>query len=52
VLLFESNLGWNGSGGVEALDLHRHSNVVNVLLADGAVITISRARLGTLRWEP
>jgi len=25
---------------------------VNVLLADGAVVPMSRSELGTLRWEP
>jgi prepilin-type processing-associated H-X9-DG protein len=53
VVLFESNLGWNGSGGAAQLKPHKHSSrTVNVLLADGAVVPMSRSELGTLRWEP
>jgi Domain of unknown function (DUF4190)/GYF domain 2 len=53
VVFFESNLGWNGSGGPEALKPHRHSlHRVNVLLANGTVATVSRSKLDTLRWEP
>lgn len=53
VLLFESDAGWNGSGGVGELKPHQHSSrTVNVLLADGAVMKIPRARFGTLRWDP
>ncbi len=53
VVLFQSDLGWNGSGGAEALKPHRHSRYsVEVLLADGAVTPIARSKLGTLRWDP
>lgn len=53
VMLFESDLGWNGAGGAGALKPHKHSSrVVNVAFADGSVHTISRSQLSTLRWEP
>jgi hypothetical protein len=53
VLLFESDAGWNGTGGAGDLRPHKHSSrTVNVALADGAVMQIPRSRLGTLRWEP
>jgi prepilin-type processing-associated H-X9-DG protein len=53
VLLFESEAGWNGTGGAENLKPHKHSDrSVNVALADGSVRPIPRSQLGTLRWEP
>ena len=53
VLLFESDPGWNGSGGAGALKPHKHSSrLVNVAFADGSVHTIPRSQLSTLRWEP
>ena len=53
VLLFESDAGWNGSGGAEVLQPHKHSGrLVNVAFADGSVHQIPRSRLSTLRWEP
>jgi prepilin-type processing-associated H-X9-DG protein len=53
VLLFESDAGWNGSGGPEVLKPHKHSGrLVNVALADGSVHQVARSRLSTLRWEP
>jgi hypothetical protein len=53
VLLFESDAGWNGTGGTGDLRPHKHSSrTVNVALADGAVMQIPRSQLGTLRWEP
>ena len=53
VLLFESDAGWNGTGGAEDIKPHKHSSSrVNVLLADGAVLQIRRSELSTLRWEP
>jgi prepilin-type processing-associated H-X9-DG protein len=46
VLLFESDAGWNGSGGPGALKPHQHSSrSVNVALADGSVQSIPRAQL-------
>lgn len=53
VLLFESDVGWNGSGGAGELKPHRHSyRSVTVAFADGSVRQIPRSQLGTLRWEP
>jgi prepilin-type processing-associated H-X9-DG protein len=53
VLLYESDAGWNGTGGAENLKPHQHSSrTVNVAFADGSVQQLSRSRLGTLRWEP
>ena len=53
VVLFESDTGWNGTGGADSLKPHKHSTSrVNVALADGAVMQIQRSQLGTLRWEP
>ena len=53
VVLFESDAGWNGTGGGDSLKPHKHSTSrVNVALADGAVMQIQRSQLGTLRWEP
>ncbi|NIM07541.1 MAG: DUF1559 domain-containing protein, partial [Armatimonadetes bacterium] len=43
VLLFESELGWNGSGGVEALPTEpRHAGFDNFAFADGHVMAIRR----------
>ena len=53
VMLFESDAGWNGSGGAGDLKPHRHSSrSVNLALADGSVMQVARSRLNTLRWEP
>jgi Domain of unknown function (DUF4190)/GYF domain 2 len=53
VVLFESDAGWNGTGGADTLKPHKHSTGrVNVALADGAVMQIQLSQLGTLRWEP
>jgi hypothetical protein len=53
VMLFESDAGWNGSGGPGDLKPHTHSSrTVNVVLAGGAVMQIPRAQFDTLRWEP
>jgi len=53
VLLFESDLGWNGSGGPEALKPHKHSTRwVNVAFADGSVEAVPRGTITLLRWEP
>ena len=55
VLLFESDAGWNGSGGAAELKPHRHSTrsgSVNVAFGDGSIRSVPRSQLGTLRWEP
>jgi hypothetical protein len=52
VWLFESDAGWNGTGGADSLKSHKHSSrSVSVALADG-VLQIQLSQLGTLRWEP
>jgi prepilin-type processing-associated H-X9-DG protein len=53
VMLFESDLGWNGGAGPGALKPHKHSSqYVNVALADGSVKAVPRSQLKTLRWDP
>jgi prepilin-type processing-associated H-X9-DG protein len=53
VLIFESQAGWNGAGGAERLALRHHSSgIVNVAFADGAVRSLTRSQLSTLRWDP
>ncbi|HEU5397500.1 MAG TPA: DUF4190 domain-containing protein [Verrucomicrobiae bacterium] len=54
VLLFESDLGWNGSGGVDAVagTRHGHGHASIVTFADGHVELVDQSRLNTLRWEP
>jgi hypothetical protein len=53
VLLFESDAGWNASGGPGELKPHKHSaRTVSVALVNGAVMQIPRSQLSTLRWDP
>ena len=53
VVLFESDAGWNGTGGADSLKPHKHSTGrLNVALTDGAVMQIQLSKLGMLRWEP
>ncbi|MBI3851836.1 MAG: DUF4190 domain-containing protein [Verrucomicrobia bacterium] len=53
VLLFESDGGWNGTGGSEQLVAHQHSTrTVNVAFADGSVAQWPRSQLSSQRWEP
>jgi len=53
VMLFESDRGWNGCGGPEALKPHKHSDrSVNVALANGSVESVPLSELSKLRWEP
>ena len=53
VMLFESDAGWNATGGPGMMKPHKHSSrTVNVVLADGAVMQIARSQLETLRWDP
>lgn len=52
VLFFESDAGWNASGGLElALKRARHGEV-NVAFADGHVEKVTVSRLPSLRWDP
>jgi prepilin-type processing-associated H-X9-DG protein len=53
VLLFESEGGWNVSGGPEAvIGAPRHRNTVGVAFADGHVEMVHTSRLQSLRWDP
>jgi prepilin-type processing-associated H-X9-DG protein len=55
VMIFESDAGWNASGGPELLASparHRHGHDTTVAFADGSVREISQSELGTLRWNP
>jgi prepilin-type processing-associated H-X9-DG protein len=53
VLLFETDGGWNASGGPELLlRTPRHGGVVVVAFADGSVRQIPPEQLVELRWNP
>ena len=53
VMLFESEAGWNSSGGADKLKPHPHSaRAVNVAFADGSVHQLPLSQLSTLRWDP
>ncbi|MDB6122596.1 MAG: hypothetical protein JWQ71_1589 [Pedosphaera sp.] len=51
VLFFESDGGWNASGGSEQM-LSRHGNRTVVCFVDGSVMQLSPSNLSTLRWDP
>jgi len=53
VLFFETEGGWNVSGGPELmLKQSRHGRLFVVAFADGSVQQLSASRLATLRWDP
>lgn len=53
VAIFESDAGWNASGGPELMITKpRHAHVFVVSLADGSVHQLREAQLSTLRWDP
>lgn len=53
VLIFESDGGWNVSGGPELLPARpRHNGAYMVGFADGHVEMVRAVRLAKLRWEP
>ena len=53
VLIFETDGGWNLSGGRELLPAKpRHSGAYAVGFADGHAEMVRDARLEKLRWEP
>lgn len=53
VMIFESDAGWNASGGPELmLDPSRHGRFFVVGLADGSVQSVTAAQLQQLRWDP
>lgn len=53
VLFFESDAGWNRSGGPELmLSQSRHFRTFIVALADGSVQQLTAAQVARLRWNP
>jgi hypothetical protein len=57
VLIFESQSGWNKSGGADDLFFGNHNSILEsarcgVLLADGRVDHVQKTQSDTLRWEP
>jgi len=53
VLFFETEGGWNVSGGPELmLKQARHGRTFVVAFADGSVQQLTASRLATLRWDP
>ena len=53
VMIFESDQGWNASGGPELmLQAPRHRKAVVIGFADGDVELVTEARLSQLNWEP
>lgn len=53
VMIFESDAGWNASGGKEIMiATPRHANRFNVGLADGSVMQYTAAQLAALKWDP
>ena len=53
VLIFETEGGWNVSGGSELMPKHsRHGRFFVVGFADGSVRQVPESELESLRWEP
>ena len=55
VMIFESDGGWNASGGPELMisrARHERGRVFVVAFADGSVQEVPESQLGTLRWDP
>lgn len=53
VMIFESDAGWNSSGGQELMiKASRHAKGFVVGFADGHVEQVTEARLRQLRWDP
>ena len=53
VMFFESDAGWNASGGKELMIMKpRHGNRYVVGLADGSVQQMTEAQVKQLRWDP
>lgn len=53
VMIFESDAGWNATGGPELMiTAPRHNNRFNVCLADGSVQQMTAAQVKQLRWDP
>lgn len=53
VMIFESDSGWNASGGKELMiTTPRHSNRYVIGLADGSVQQMTEEQVQNLRWDP
>jgi len=53
VLIFESDGGWNATGGPElVLASPRHVRAVGLVFADGHAELASPSRIQRVRWEP
>jgi len=52
VVLFESDLGWNGAGGPESVVKRHGGKGVCVAFMDGHVEVVPPGRLPSLRWNP
>jgi prepilin-type processing-associated H-X9-DG protein len=53
VMLFETEGGWNASGGPELMiGKARHARMFVVAFADGSVQQLRESQLNTLRWDP
>ena len=53
VELFESDAGWNASGGPELMiGKPRHARMFVVAFADGSIQQLRESQLSTLRWDP
>ena len=53
VLLFESDGGWNASGGIELMvKKSRHQRAMSLVFVDGHSEIVRESRLQAVRWEP
>jgi hypothetical protein len=53
VMIFESDLGWNGAGGISnVITTPRHHGQITVGFAGGGVRGVRTNELRSLRWEP
>jgi prepilin-type processing-associated H-X9-DG protein len=55
VLIFETEGGWNASGGSELMlnhARHERGRIFVIAFADGHVEAVTGSRLNTLRWDP
>jgi len=55
VMIFESDAGWNASGGPELMPSqgrHLRGRIFVIAFADGHVEAVTASRLNTLRWDP
>jgi hypothetical protein len=51
-MFFESDKGWNASGGAADMATNRHYKEVVVCFADSSVEHVLNTNLNTLRWDP